>query len=74
LQAALKLRVYESVTQARQSLAKLTLESLEVERSSLLAVWPQGLCLDNRVIDRTSGHAVKKCSSGRQERKHIAGS
>lgn len=27
-------------------LAKPTLESLEVERPSLLAVWPQGLCLD----------------------------
>jgi transposase len=27
-------------------LAKLTLESLEVERPSLLVVWPQGLCLD----------------------------
>jgi transposase len=27
-------------------LAGLTLESLEVDRPSLLAVWPQGLCLD----------------------------
>ena len=26
--------------------AKPTLESLQVERSSLLVVWPQGLCLD----------------------------
>lgn len=27
-------------------LARLTLESLEVARPSLLVVWPQGLCLD----------------------------
>jgi transposase len=38
--------VIDGANRHDMKLAKPTLESLEVERSSLLAVWPQGLCLD----------------------------
>lgn len=67
-------------------LAKPTLESLEVERPSLLAVWPQGLCLDKGYdyaqiqqlaielgTGRTSGHAAKKRNSDALEGKRAAG-
>lgn len=38
--------VIDGANRHDMKLAKPTLESLEVERPSLLAVWPQGLCLD----------------------------
>lgn len=38
--------VIDSANCHDMKLARPTLESLKVERPSLLAVWPQGLCLD----------------------------
>jgi hypothetical protein len=38
--------VIEGANRHDMKLTKPTLESLKVERPSLLAVWPQGLCLD----------------------------
>jgi transposase len=38
--------VIDGANRHDMKLAKPTLEALEVERPSLLTVWPQGLCLD----------------------------
>lgn len=38
--------VIDGANRHDMKLAKPTLEALEAERPSLLAVWPQGLCLD----------------------------
>jgi transposase len=38
--------VIEGANRHDMKLARPTLESLKVERPSLLAVWPQGLCMD----------------------------
>lgn len=69
-------------------LAKPTLESLEVERPSLLVVWPQGLCLDTgydyaqiqqlavelgyRPHIRSRGEEVRQRRAGTKARRWVA--
>ncbi len=68
-------------------LAKPTLDSLEVERPSLLVVWPQGLCLDKgydygqiqqlavglgyRPHIRSRGEEVRQRSAGTKARRWV---